>query len=308
MSVAKSRAPRVSIGMPVFNGASFLASALDSLLNQTHSDFELLVADNASTDATEDICCEYIKRFDGRMRYLRHASNLGSMANFRYVFEAAEGEYFMWAACDDLWDKLWIEHLVRLMDASDADMVFGKVVVIDSEGNSMRHPANNASFRYRGPALLRRLWFFLQYERLGKANTLYALFRRRVFPSLSCALGECESGAMRYDYSVIYSMLKRGRLEAENTVAMKKRYHYDSLGEDMARQTETKSVFRKFIKAIVNPYPPGLIAEYFHYSSNWERLLLAMLLPVKLLLAYRGQLVSFLRSSGSQHSMHPTAT
>lgn len=307
MSVSRSPAPRVSIGMPVFNGASFLASALDSLLNQTYADFELLVADNASNDATEDICREYIKRFDGRMRYVRHASNLGSMANFRYVFEAAQGEYFMWAACDDLWDKLWIERLVRLMDSSDADMVFGKVVVIDSEGNPMRHPANNASFRYRGPALLRRLCFFLQYERLGKANTLYGLFGRQVFPSLSCAMRDCESGAMRYDYSVIYSMLKRGKLEAENTVAMKKRYHYHSLGEDMARATETKSALRKCLKASVNPYPPGLIAEYFHYSSNRERLLLAMLLPVKLLLAYRGQLISFLRSRDPRHSIKPTA-
>ena len=96
-----AKLPRVSIGMPVFNGDKFIREALDSLLAQTFTDFELIISDNASTDRTEAICREYAER-DKRIRYVRQAENLGPAANFRFVLDEAVGEYFMWAAADDL--------------------------------------------------------------------------------------------------------------------------------------------------------------------------------------------------------------
>jgi len=288
-----SELPTVSIGMPVFNGGRFLGEALESLAAQRYKDFELIVSDNASSDATQDICREYLERFDGRMRYVRHAVNHGPMANFRYVFEAAQGQYFAWAACDDLWDDGWLEKLVRLMETSVADIAFGKVVIIDSAGKTIKHPATNASFSYQGPVLLRRLGFFIEDERFGKANILYALFGRRMFPAMSRALKDCEAGAMRYDYSIVYKLLEAGELATDKSAVMKKRYHQHSLGEDMTRQRSTRSLATKSIRAMLNPFPDGLIAEYFSYSSRWERMLLALCLPVKMLLAYRGQVISF---------------
>jgi glycosyltransferase involved in cell wall biosynthesis len=92
--------PKVSIGMPVFNGEKFIREALDSLLAQTFTDFELIISDNASTDATETICREYEVR-DERVRYVRQVENLGAAANFQFVLDEGRGEYFMWAAHDD---------------------------------------------------------------------------------------------------------------------------------------------------------------------------------------------------------------
>ncbi|WNC86000.1 glycosyltransferase family 2 protein [Thermosynechococcus sp. QKsg1] len=89
----------LSIGMPVYNGAKFIREALDSLLAQTFTDFELIISDNASTDETEAICREYAAK-DKRIRYVRQAQNLGAAANFKYVLDEARGEYFMWAAAD----------------------------------------------------------------------------------------------------------------------------------------------------------------------------------------------------------------
>jgi glycosyltransferase involved in cell wall biosynthesis len=66
----------INIGMPVYNGAEFLHRAVDSLLSQTEGNFELLISDNASTDDTEAICREYLKR-DPRVRYVRHERNRG---------------------------------------------------------------------------------------------------------------------------------------------------------------------------------------------------------------------------------------
>lgn len=100
--------PKISIGMPVYNGEQYIKSALDSLLGQTFSDFELIISDNASTDETERICREYAGQ-DQRIRYLRQPTNLGAEANFQYVLDEARSEYFMWAACDDIRSQDFVE-------------------------------------------------------------------------------------------------------------------------------------------------------------------------------------------------------
>ena len=83
--------PRVSIGMPVYNGAKFIEAALDSLLAQTFEGFELIISDNASTDRTEVICRSYAAR-DNRIRYYRQEKNQGAIWNFNHVFEVWEEE------------------------------------------------------------------------------------------------------------------------------------------------------------------------------------------------------------------------
>lgn len=92
--------PKVSIGMPVYNGGRFIRKALDSLLAQTFTDFELIISDNASTDATQEICMEYAAR-DNRIGYIRQPINMGGFLNFKFVLEQAKGEYFKWCAADD---------------------------------------------------------------------------------------------------------------------------------------------------------------------------------------------------------------
>lgn len=103
--------PVVSIGMPVYNGEPFIREALDSLLDQTFTNFELIISDNASTDGTEAICREYASK-DERIRYVRQTENRGALANFQFVLDEAVGEYFMWAAHDD---KYYINHISELM-------------------------------------------------------------------------------------------------------------------------------------------------------------------------------------------------
>ena len=78
--------PRLSIGLPVYNGEEYLAESLDALLGQTYEDFELVISDNASTDGTQEICREYAAR-DSRIRYLRLPRNIGAAPNHNYVFD-----------------------------------------------------------------------------------------------------------------------------------------------------------------------------------------------------------------------------
>jgi len=103
--------PLVSIGMPVYNGAPFLRQALDALLSQDYENFELVICDNASTDATPEICQEYLSR-DTRLKYHRNTLNQGALANFLRVLKLSRGEHFMWAAHDDLWETSFISKLL----------------------------------------------------------------------------------------------------------------------------------------------------------------------------------------------------
>src|SRR3954464_8358144 len=89
--------PRVSVGLPVYNGEHFVARAIDSILNQTFRDLELIITDNGSSDRTEQICREYAAR-DPRVQYHRSETNRGIVTNFNCPVEMARGEYFHWQA------------------------------------------------------------------------------------------------------------------------------------------------------------------------------------------------------------------
>jgi glycosyltransferase involved in cell wall biosynthesis len=93
--------PLVSLGLPVFNGQNYLREALESILAQTYRNWELILSDNGSTDATPDICREFARR-DGRIRYLRENVNRGATWNFNRVFRLATGPLFRWASHDDV--------------------------------------------------------------------------------------------------------------------------------------------------------------------------------------------------------------
>ena len=95
------RKSRVSIGMPVFNGEKYLRESIESILDQTYQNFELIISDNASTDRTQEICLEYARK-DNRISYYRNDKNLGGPRNYNRVFELSSAEYFKWAAYDDV--------------------------------------------------------------------------------------------------------------------------------------------------------------------------------------------------------------
>ena len=107
--------PRVSIGVPVYNGEASIATMIDALLAQTFSNFEIVISDNASTDATEEICTQYAAR-DSRIRYVRQKQNIGGEGNFKFVLDQARGAYFMWSACDDLRSPDFVALNVEFLD------------------------------------------------------------------------------------------------------------------------------------------------------------------------------------------------
>jgi len=108
-------APRVTIGMPVFNGEPFVGEAVASLLEQTYEDFVLVISDDGSEDATPSICAE-LARTDPRVRFVRQERHLGMTRNFDFVLAEATTPYVLWAAQDDLWAPTFLERTVALLE------------------------------------------------------------------------------------------------------------------------------------------------------------------------------------------------
>lgn len=108
-------APRVSVGMPVYNSATWVEPAIESILKQTCQDFELVISDNASTDATYAIC-ERFARADSRIRLLRNAQNIGANRNYMAVLRASRGQYFKWASSNDVCAPTFIEKCIAALE------------------------------------------------------------------------------------------------------------------------------------------------------------------------------------------------
>jgi glycosyltransferase involved in cell wall biosynthesis len=106
--------PKISIGLPVYNGEKFIRKKLESLLMQTFKDFEIIISDNASTDSTSHICEEFSKK-DNRIRYIRQENHLIALENYYFVLREAKYEYFVWTAVDDIMLPEFLEKNVSVL-------------------------------------------------------------------------------------------------------------------------------------------------------------------------------------------------
>lgn len=133
-----SEQPPISVGMPVYNGEKYLRKSIDCLLQQTYSDFELLISDNASNDRTEEICQEYA-RADSRIRYIRQTSNIGGARNWNAVFQESRGIYFKWASANDICSPDFLERCKQVLDArTDVVLCYGRTMLVDEMGSPIR--------------------------------------------------------------------------------------------------------------------------------------------------------------------------
>lgn len=111
--------PRVSIGLPVWNGQKYIGEAIRSILSQSYTSFELLVSDNASTDRTLDIVRGYARQ-DARVRVLTSDQNRGAAWNFNRVVGEARGPLFKWAAHDDVLGPHFLHYALDTLDRDPA--------------------------------------------------------------------------------------------------------------------------------------------------------------------------------------------
>jgi glycosyltransferase involved in cell wall biosynthesis len=196
-------APLVSIGMPVFNGENFLRKAIDSILAQTFSDFELIISDNASTDATEAICQAYALR-DARVRYVRNTRNIGAGRNFDRCFHLARGRYFQWAAHDDMFAPDYLARAVAALEAQpDAVLCTCGIVEIDADDAVIRTFATDLEAATSADAVRR---FACVIHTRHQCEDFFGVYRREAL--LGTGLIGTYSGS---DRVLLAEMALRGR-------------------------------------------------------------------------------------------------
>ncbi len=182
--------PRVSIGVPVYNGKKFVAEALDSILAQDFGDFELIISDNASTDETQQICEAYARR-DSRINYSRLPENLGAAKNYNRVFKLSSGEFFKWAPHDDLIEPRFLSACLAEFDKAPPEtvLVYPNTRVIDGDGNAVEGLEDDPD-RTVEMAFPARLWRILgtrdaSQSLLHRCFPVVGLIRRSVLEKTS---------------------------------------------------------------------------------------------------------------------------
>ena len=156
-----SSTPLVSVGLFVYNGERFIDEAIASILNQTFTDFELIISDNASTDQTGEIARSYAAH-DKRIRYYRNEKNMGAGWNACRVYELATGKYFKQAAVDDLLEPDFLRQCVEILERDPGCiLVYAATKEIDEKGafiknyvTPMRTDSNDPAARFRDMMLI----------------------------------------------------------------------------------------------------------------------------------------------------------
>ena len=125
--------PRVSIVIPSYNHEKFVRECIQSVLDQTYQDFEIVITDDGSPDGTVNV----IKEFDdSRIQLYTHAENKGACIAINNCIQKATGEYIAVLCSDDAWEPSKLEKQVQYLDSHpETGAVFTKVVLVDEEGN-----------------------------------------------------------------------------------------------------------------------------------------------------------------------------
>ncbi len=203
--------PKITIGLPVYNGEKFIQNILDSILSQTYENFELIISDNASIDSTFNICQEYVLR-DKRIKYIKQDKNMGIIWNFNFVLKQSNEKYFVWAASDDLWHQEFLhKNLEVLEENKNIVCSIGNVVYSDIRNykfkldNSVK---NNFEYRYVKSTHGTYENRVRTYLKFFQASIIYGVYRREKLQK-GATVNNLFAAS---DLAIILNVLKYGNL------------------------------------------------------------------------------------------------
>lgn len=209
-------APTISIALPVYNGERYLGAAIESALAQTRGDFELVICDNASNDASDSIARRYAAR-DPRIRCFRNDKNIGAARNFCRAFELCGGRYFRWLAADDLMASAALERCAAVLDTQpDVVLATTAAEIIGEQGERLR--LYDSLQQLSQATAIERLKAVQQQDPWCIA--VYGLMRREVLQRT--ALLEPFSGS---DVTLLSELSLHGRFAEVSQVLFSRRVH-----------------------------------------------------------------------------------
>jgi glycosyltransferase involved in cell wall biosynthesis len=216
-----TKPPIVSVGVPVYNGERYIREALDSALKQTFADFEVIIADNNSNDATEEICRDYTTR-DSRVKFIRHDENHGVHWNFRFVVQQARGRFFTWLSHDDALEPQFLERTVYYMLQNPRTVVLAVDVQNIDENGTELGIERLEGLRDSLPWEVRRFPFFA-YGHTNIYHAFYGLMQTEVCKSVmaSIKIPKMLGGS---EYPVLARFAAAGEIASLPIVLRKYRY------------------------------------------------------------------------------------
>ncbi len=244
MTDDKKSIPLISVGIPVYNDEKFIKKAIESVLNQTFTNFELIISDNASTDSTSDICEEYAKK-DKRIKYIKQDENINLLPNYNFVLEKAESKYFVWLEADDFWYPQFLEKNIQVLESNEKFVASAGNIEYYGEGidNGIekheskfknyikKKQSTDSKFKYIHPVsgkFEEKINFYLRFNR---GSGIYAVYRTNIIKKSSI-----KKPIAAWDLIIILNALRYGDLHVFEETMMK-RY---SLG------TSTKGVIAEY--------------------------------------------------------------
>jgi len=192
--------PKISIGLPVYNGAKTIEKCINSLLSQTFQDFELIISDNASDDDSGKICKEFSLK-DSRIKYIRQKNNIGAAKNFEFVLEQASGKYFMFIGCDDWISSKFLEVNLSFLESN---LNFVSSTSPNCYDGEEKNPNKYVDFNIKG-AIKVRLAKFLQNAWISH-GIFYSLMRTEIIK------GNVDLSYIAADWSVCFFLLSKGEV------------------------------------------------------------------------------------------------
>ena len=127
---------KIDILMATYNGEKYLKEQIESILNQSYENINLIISDDCSNDNTKKILQEYEKK-DKRIKVYYQKENLGYIKNFEFLLKKIENEIYMLSDQDDVWLPQKVEKSYELLKKENADLVFGDLEVVDENLNTI---------------------------------------------------------------------------------------------------------------------------------------------------------------------------
>lgn len=254
--------------MPSYEGLATIHVAVESLLAQDFGDFELNIFDDRSGPECLEGLHELAAR-DSRIRLVVNPVRLGAWRNFAHALHSVEPRrYFMWASQDDCWSPNWLSALRVKMENESSGAAFGRVVVIDQQGQEVGGQlSNQRAFRFMTSRhqFLRSWRFALQPEYFGKGNAMYALFRTELLKGLGL-FSKGGSIPLPYDYDIVRSFLQRHAIACAPQAVFFKRVHLASNGQ---RVPEDVPAGRTSLFRHLEPGLPRSLRELVRSERFW---------------------------------------
>lgn len=192
--------PLLTIGLPVYNGENTIPKLIDSLVFQTFRDFTLVISDNASTDSTQKICENFVKK-DPRIKYIKQQKNIGLIKNWNFILEDATTKYFMWVEADDYYHPDFIKKNIQILESNE-NFVGSTDNIIFFDGDTSPQAIHSIG-SYEQKAIA--------YLKFNKGGGIFAIYRTK---ELQRSIVYVEHAA--WDLQLMLNILKFGDLNVIN--------------------------------------------------------------------------------------------